>query len=179
MDIKLETERLIVRENRWEDLEDLHRLLSGPEMHFLQDIRSENKADSEENLRVSTTEACKTDREKYFLAIEEKETGAFVGQIGFTVLEKYPGGHISEMGYFILEEFWGKGYVTEAAKAVLKFAFQETNCHKMLIGCNVKNTASENIMKKLGAKKEAHFESHQYLDGKWCDRVVYGAFSNN
>ncbi len=174
MNILIPTDRLIIRENRWEDLEELHRLLSGPEMHFLQDISSKSKADSEENMRVSTTEALKENREKFFLAIEEKKTGAFVGQIGFTVLENSPLGHLSEMGYFMLREFWGKGYATEAARAVLGFAFQMTDCHKMLIGCNAENTESEKVIIKLGARKEAHHVSHQYLDGRWCDRVVYG-----
>ena len=173
MGIHIVTERLIIRENRWENLEELHRLLSGPEMYFVNDIATKTKEESEENLRVSTTEALKEPREKYFLAIEEKESGAFVGQIGFTVIENSSAGHLSELGYFMLKDFWGKGYATEAAAGVIEFAFKETNCHKMLIGCNAENHASEGVMKRLGAKKEAHHVSHQYLDGHWCDRVVY------
>lgn len=172
--IRMETERLIIRDHIYEDLEGLHQLLSSEEnTFFIADLRTYSMDESRENLFEAMKHAKLDHRTKVFLAIEEKGTGNYVGDIGYTISEQANEGAIAEMGYFILKDFWGKGYVTEAGKAVIDFAFTKGGIIKMETGCNKANVASENIMIKLGMVKEAHLVMHSVIDGILYDRVCY------
>lgn len=178
--ISLKTERLIIRDNLESDLEMHHKLMSDREvMRYIQDIMTTTIDESKKNLEFSIEEAGKEDRMCYFFAMEEKATGNFVGAIGFTIVEKAVDYGVAEMGYFALKDYWGKGYVTEAAKAVIEFAFSEVRLHKMLAGCNALNTKSENIMKKLGMNKEAHHKQQMLFEGEWYDRLIYAKLRDN
>lgn len=172
--VRLETERLIIRDHISEDLENHHKLMSDPEiMTYIEDIMTTSLEDSQNNLKFSIVESKKPNRTHYFFAIEEK-TGDYVGSIGFTIIEKNESGGNAELGYFILKSKWGNGYTSEAAKAVIEFAFQNIGLHKISSGCIAENKASENIMIKLGMTKEAHKVQHVLHKGVWKDRVEYG-----
>lgn len=175
--IILETDRLIIRDHKESDLENHHLLISDPEqMTYIEDIKTNSLKESKENLDFSIKESNSNERKCYFFLVEIKETHEFVGSVGFTIMDQNNQGGHAEMGYFILKKHWGKGYTTEASKAVIDFAFQSLGLHKISAGCNAKNTASENIMKKLGMVKEAHFKSHVLHNGLFCDRLVYSLF---
>jgi len=60
---------------------------------------------------VAVGEASSVIREKYFLAIEQKETGFFIGTTGYTVSKVTPLGKMVDLGYFILPEYHNLGYV--------------------------------------------------------------------
>lgn len=177
--VRIVTDRLIIRDNLDEDLSEHHRLMSNPElMTYITDIMTYSIEESKENLRFSIEESKKgNDRKCYFFAIVNKENNGFIGAIGFTVTEKNIDGGNAELGYFILKEYWNKGYTTEAARAVIDFAFKTVGLHKISTGCTLENEKSENIMKKLDMIKEAHFKSHVYHNGSWKDRVEYALFS--
>lgn len=57
---------------------------------------------------------------------------------------------ILEIGFHIRPDHWGKGYATEAARAVIKHAFDECRVKALFAGHNPKNEASRRLMKKLG-----------------------------
>jgi ribosomal-protein-alanine N-acetyltransferase len=172
--IYLETKRLIIRDHISEDLMPLHRLLSNKEvMYFLDDLLTVTLEESKENLSVSICESKLSDRKKYFFAIVLNDTKEYIGEIGFTVLIDCPDGKVVEMGYFILPEFWGKGIVTEAARRVIQFAFEEAGVVKVEVGCNKSNIGSERIMQKLGLIQEAAFKKHSLLHNRLWDRVEY------
>ena len=172
--IRLMTERLIIRDPVLSDIEGWHRLLSDPKtMYYLQDIRTSSIDESRKNLETAVKEAQNPDRLKYLFAIEEKMTGAFVGSVGYTVTRKTPVGKIVTTGYFILPEHHGRGYVTEAFREVLRFAFEDDNVYRICAGCLSENTASERVMQKCGLIKEAEYKSFIWHDGRMKDRVEY------
>jgi ribosomal-protein-alanine N-acetyltransferase len=175
--IRIETERLIIRDNIMDDLEGHHKLMSDPNlMTYIQDIQTHSLEESKKNLAHSVKESKSLNRTCYFFAIEEKEGHNYVGAIGFTVLERTETNGNAELGYFILKDYWSKGYTTEACKAVIDYAFNSVNLHKISTGCNAENVSSEKIMIKLGMTKEAHLKQHVLHNGQWKDRVEYGLF---
>jgi len=172
--IKLATKRLIVRDPQPTDIDAWHSLLSDPlTMYYLQDISTRTIEESKQNLEIAISEAQCQNRTKYFFAIEEKETGAFVGTVGYTVIETTPVGKIVGLGYFILPEYHGKGYMTEALTEVIRFAFEENDVFKINTGCLSENRASERVMQKCNMVKEAEFKSHIWHVGRMKDRVEY------
>jgi [ribosomal protein S5]-alanine N-acetyltransferase len=172
--IHLETPRLIIRDHIDKDLEDLHSLISDEKaMYYLPEVRTRNHEESKENLMVAIYEASLDNREKYFFAIIEKESGKYIGEIGFTVLIDCLYGKVVNLGYFIKPEYWRKGITAEAAREVIDFAFKEGGVIKIETGCVKENTASEKVMLKIGMLKEAELKMHVYLNNKLYDRVEY------
>ena len=72
-------------------------------------------------------------------AIDLGEAG-FIGCVGYQ----------SELGYWIAEPFWGRGIVTEAARAVLDWAFESGAAEPLLCGAHIDNAASMRVQEKLG-----------------------------
>lgn len=172
--IRLETARLMIREPKLTDLQDWHRLISDPKtMYYLQDIMTHSIEESEENLLSAVSASQTPNRTFYFLVIELKETGEFVGNIGYTVISDTPAGKIVHAGYFILPEYHGRGYVTEALREMMRFAFKEDHVHRFETGCLVENTPSERVMKKCGLIREGYSKDCEWHDGRFKDRVTY------
>ena len=172
--IRFETKRLIIRDPVPSDIDGWHRLFSDAKtMYYLQEIMTHSFDESQQNLEAAIDEANSKARTKYFLAIEHKETGAFIGELGYTVTQTTPLGHLVGMGYFILPQYHNQGYVTEAVNEVIRFAFAERDVYRIAIGCLTENRASERVMQKCGFIKEAQYKSYTWHDGRMKDRVEY------
>ena len=177
--IKLFTERLLIRDYVFDDLNNHHRLLSDATvMYYLQDIKTESIKESKENLYKVINDQGSSERELYHFVIEIKNTNEFIGGIGYTVSDNTPFGKLVHMGYFLLKDYWNKGYTTEALKRVMEFAFSENNVYRIHTGCLKENIYSEKIMQKCGFIKEAEFIEYVFHDGKFKDRVEYRMLKN-
>ena len=81
----------------------------------------------------------------------------------------------AELGYCLSNNYKGRGLVTEAACAVLTFAFEDVGLHKICAKHDVENPASGRIMQKLGMRQEGYMKlDAQRLDGTYSDMVLYG-----
>lgn len=177
--LKLETNRLIIRDHVYEDLETMHKLLSNPvTMHYLEDIKTNSIEETLDNLTVAINQINAQRRINYFFRIENKKDNAYIGEIGFTVRLDTPMGKVAELGYFILPEYWRQGITTEAAAEVLRYAFEEVGVVKIEVGCIRDNIGSEKVMKKLGMIKEADYVMRVWHDGALKDRVEYRLTKN-
>lgn len=82
---------------------------------------------------------------------------------------------IAGIGYLVGYEYWGNGYATEAARAVVKFLFENVKYRKIIAGCDSENVGSSKVMEKLGMKREAVLREHiKRKDGTWGDDYQYG-----
>ena len=81
----------------------------------------------------------------------------------------------AELGYCLSNRYKGRGIVTEAACAVLTYAFETVGLHKICAKHDVENPASGRIMQKLGMRQEGYMKlDAQRLDGTYSDMVLYG-----
>ena len=172
--ILLETKRMIIRDHRWEDLESHHAMFSDPEvMYYLPDIMTHSLEESERDLRTAIEAVGKPDRREYFLRMEDKETGELIGEAGYTVMQETPVGRLVHAGYFSRKKFWGQGYMPEAFREVLRFAFDENHVYRLTTGCDPENRGSERVMIKCGLTKEAYLVRKVWMHGQLRDRVEY------
>ena len=177
--IKLETKRLIIRDPIIDDLESHHKLISNDKvMYYLQDIKTQSFEESKENLLSSIRESESEKRVFYFLKIIEKNSLIHIGDIGYTVTNFTPVGKFVHLGYFTYDTFWGNGYVTEAIKELIRFAFEENNVYRITTGCLLENIGSERVMQKCGFIKEAELIDFEWHDGKVKTRVEYRLLKN-
>ncbi len=173
-EIRLETQRLILREYEWEDLERHHKLISDPEiMYYIQDVFSHSMEESEENLRNAISDIENPNRTKVYLVLQTKQ-GDYVGGIGYTVSEKNPAGKRVEVGYFTYPEFWGLGYVTEAFKELMRFAFCQDNVYRIDGTCIKDNIRSRRVMEKCGMEFEGERRSFEWHHEKLKGRCLFG-----
>jgi RimJ/RimL family protein N-acetyltransferase len=78
-------------------------------------------------------------------AVTIAESGAFVGCAGLNGTERG-----LELGYWIGEPYWGLGYATEAAHALVDLAFRATGIEVLHVACRVINGASRRVIHKCG-----------------------------
>ena len=172
--LKLHAPRLILREHRMDDLPTHHALFSDAKvMRYLPELMTHSCLESEKNLRDSIAQLAVVPRKCCFLRIEERDTGAHVGEIGYTIEKTTPLGTFANMGYFIWDTYWGRGYTAEAARALMRHGFEEDGVYRFSAGCLKENVGSERVMIKCGMIKEAEFVEYQWHEGQLKDRVEY------
>jgi len=170
------SDRIYIQSHKEQDLLNYHKLMSDKEsMFFLPDLLCNTIEESKKSLAIAINEASFGEkRMKYFWGIFLKD-GTYLGEIGYTVVSiDHLNNKCVNLGYFIYKDYWNKGYVSEAVKEVLHFAFNIDNVVKIETGCLIDNVYSERIMIKLGFNKESHKKKSRWLNGKWIDRVEYG-----
>ncbi len=84
-------------------------------------------------------------------AVEIPNEQAFIGFVGLhTPTDRLPFSPCVEIGWRLSKEHWGKGYATEAAKEVLKYAFDTLNLQEVVSFTSVVNVRSRAVMQKIG-----------------------------
>lgn len=110
-------------------------------------------------------------------AVTEKNNDKCIGIMGF--YRTQPEHFRTELGYMILPVYNGKGYVTEAVKTLLDFAFNELNFHSIEAVIDARHSASERVLIKNGFIKEAHFKENFFYNNEFTDTVIYSLLKRN
>lgn len=170
--VKLESKRLIMRQYKESDLPDYHKLLSDKKnMYYLSDISTDTLEESRESLKEAI-EVNEQDKARRF-CIELRENGKLAGAVGYDITAETPAGKVGHLGWFIMPEYQNNGYVTEAAKKILEFAFLHDNCVRITTGCYKDNIPTQKVMAKVGFRKEAEKIEAQWHDGQMKDRLEF------
>lgn len=104
-------------------------------------------------------------------AIEVRPEARAVGGINVRIDHAHA---IAEVGYAIARRHWGRGYVTEACRAVFAWTFGTFDVAKIVAAADAENVGSWRVMEKLGMRREAYLRSHRVLRGERRDEVRYG-----
>lgn len=78
-----------------------------------------------------------------------------------------------ELGFIVPPRQQGKGYATEAARALLDWAFEEVGFHRIYARHEPRNAPSGRVLEKLGMRREAHFVENEWVKGEWQSDVLY------
>jgi ribosomal-protein-alanine N-acetyltransferase len=156
MTYSIETERLLLRELRKEDLEGMFALDSNPNVHkYLGNKPIKTKAEAQKNIE-SIINQYKTRGIGRF-AVIEKASNQFIGWSGikFNTGDKETLGEkrdFYDVGYRFIERFWNKGYGYETAIAALDFGFNNLKLETIVGAAETGNIASNKILTKIGLK---------------------------
>lgn len=94
-----------------------------------------------------------------------------IGAIGLDVQPDHDRG---EMGYWIGVPYWGRGYMTEAARGMLGWAFESLSLNRVFAQVFTRNPASGRVLQKIGMKLEGTLRQHDKKWGTYVDVEVYG-----
>jgi RimJ/RimL family protein N-acetyltransferase len=97
-------------------------------------------------------------------AVEERESGAFIGRIGLWEPEGWPG---TEVGWMLGRAWWGRGYATEAGRAAMDWGFEHLPVDELASLILPDNAASIAVAKKLGESFEGMVPFRGGETGKW------------
>lgn len=168
VDLLLETPRLILRAFAPEDWRAVHEYASDPEVTRYMPWGPNDEAASKHF--VATVIVKQQDpRTDYDWAITLREQGTLIGGCGIY----RQGFGVGEMGYCLHRSYWNQGYGTEAAKALLEWAFTAGGFHRIYARCDPRNIGSARIMEKNGMRKEGHLRECSFKDGEWADSLLY------
>lgn len=87
-----------------------------------------------------------------------------------------PRGHAFEAGYVLARPDWGRGYMTEALRAVIREAFRQPGIFRVAAACDVANAASARVMEKAGMAREGRlrrYAVHPNVGVKPRDSLLY------
>lgn len=172
--IQFDSQRLIIRDYLETDIDAFHQLFTNDDvMNLMPEVKTHSLDESKKFLYESIAESKFDNRNKFFFAIVLKETGAYIGEIGFSVKIDCDEGRVVNLGYFIFPQYWGKGYVTEAVNLLMDYAFLYLDVIKVESGCLHANIGSLKVMEKVGMTRESYLVKHMYYNGKLHDRVDY------
>jgi RimJ/RimL family protein N-acetyltransferase len=105
------------------------------------------------------------------LAIRLRSDGRLCGGIGLH--PNAPHRH-AELGYWLGVPFWGSGFATEAAQAVVRYGFDRIGLHRIFASHFEGNTASARVLQKVGMRHEGCMRQHIQKWGKFLDSELYG-----
>jgi len=139
------SKRLLVRPITTNDADAIHEYTGDKSITMMTYIPKETKADTEDFVSYAVAEWNKSfpgDRE-YVIVYE----GIIVGGIN---LERRHSANAYEIGWIVRKDYRCKGIATEAATALIEYAFNTLSASKVMSHCDSANSASERVMQKLG-----------------------------
>jgi RimJ/RimL family protein N-acetyltransferase len=110
-------------------------------------------------------------RRKHQLAITLKPNRQLIGNVG--IRRKNADDWEADIGYELAPEHWGRGYATEAARAILAFGFDDLKLHRVWAWCIAENTASVRVLEKIGMRLEGRLRENEWIKNRWYDSLVY------
>ncbi|WP_336950862.1 GNAT family N-acetyltransferase [Acinetobacter sp. AS167] len=144
----LETERLILRQ--WQESDYLPFIKMGKDPEVMKYFP--NNLTEDESLKIIQTVKEILDSNKWGIwAVELKANHKFIGFIGLHDQPlQFDFSPCVEIAWRLAKEYWGKGYATEGARAVLEYAFNVLHLDKIVSFTANTNKPSESVMKKIG-----------------------------
>jgi RimJ/RimL family protein N-acetyltransferase len=110
-------------------------------------------------------------RRKFQLAIVLQAERRLIGNCGIRITNSKP--WEADIGYELDNRYWGRGYATEAAQAILAFGFEELGLHRIWAHCIAENVASARVMEKIGMRQEGHLRETEWMKDRWWDALLY------
>jgi ribosomal-protein-alanine N-acetyltransferase len=169
--VELRTDRLLLREFREEDWPALHAVESLPEVARYQDFDVRTPEESRHYVLRGIEGSREDPRLTYDLAVERLADARVLGRcgMGITDLEQRE----AVLWYTLHPDSWGQGFTTEAARALVDFAFRELKLHRIWAECDPRNPGSWRVLEKIGMRREGHLIENVWLKGEWCDSLMY------
>jgi RimJ/RimL family protein N-acetyltransferase len=169
----LETERLILRCFVPNDLDDLFELYQDEEIrrYFPEGVLSFDQTKEELEWFLNGHPRFPA---LGLWATLNKKTGEFMGRCGllpWTIEDR----HEVEVAYMLGKKFWGQGFASEAALAIVRHAFEQLNLSRLICLIDPENLASVKVAQRIGMSFEQKVDG---IDGDGIPTLIYSISRN-
>jgi ribosomal-protein-alanine N-acetyltransferase len=169
--VQLATDRLILREFVEDDWRAVHAIESIPDVVRYQTFAARTEDDARVYVQGILVSAREMPRTTIDLAVTVKGDDTLRGRVG--MMRNAAELREAMLWFVIGQPDAGKGYATEAACAMLAYAFEELKLHRVYGDCDDRNVSSARVMEKLGMRREAHFIQNVWIKDEWCDSLNF------
>jgi ribosomal-protein-alanine N-acetyltransferase len=170
------TKRLVLRDLKEADRQAVHDYASDPEVVRYMDWGPNTEEQTEDFIEQAIASQKEQPRRNYTLAIVLKAENKLIGSCGLQASN--PDNQEGWIGYCLNRHFWGKGYATETAEALLAYGFDQLNLHRIFATCDPANVASAHVLEKIGMQREGHLREHKLAKGRWRDSLLYAILAD-
>jgi RimJ/RimL family protein N-acetyltransferase len=109
-------------------------------------------------------------------AIVLRETNEVVGGVG---LIEYKQHRRAALVYWCAIDWWGRGYITEAVRAVIAYGFRSLELNKVHGECHGDNPASQRVLEKAGLLFEGRLRQHSFRVDRFADKLLFGVLRDD
>ena len=166
----LETERLILRKMVLNDAEAVFAYASNSEVSRYTLWETHRSIEDSRAFLEFATQKYENGGEPDW-GIVYRGNGCLVGACGFVNWEAEHAR--AEVGFVLSREYWGRGLMSEAVRAILRFGFKRMNLNRIEARCIAENAASARVMEKAGMFYEGTLRQREYIKGAYRDIKLY------
>ena len=169
--LEIETERLILRQFTYDDADSMRKNWAG--LDEVQSMYGEPSYKTPEAVKGLLDQYIGGYRSGFFYrwAIIEKESGECIGQTAYFLVDS--NNHFGEIEYCIGTAYQGKGYATEATKAIIDYGFDKIGFHKVQICVRPSNIKSKRVIEKCDFEYEGTLRDYFCIDGEYEGRMYF------
>lgn len=167
---EIRTARLTVRPVRVSETKSFYDHARIPEVTKNAGFLPQSLVRTRTYLAKSAAEWKKKNPERMTFSILLKSRKTWIGSIELRRI--YAG--VYEAGIFIHPQFWRNGYATEAAKAVIRWAFRRCGAHRVQASCWVENKPAAWVLSKIGFRKEGRMRGYAKVENELQDDFLFG-----
>ncbi len=165
----IETPRLRLRAFAARDLEAFLAYRADPEVARYQGWSEYTRADAEAFFSNQARAEFGAPGQWYQVGVAERASDALLGDCALHFLDERQ----VELGFTLARAHQGRGYMSEAARALLGLLFGELETHRVSARLDVRNLACAKLLERLGFRREGHLRQNVFFKGAWGDEYLY------
>lgn len=168
--MELQTPRLTLRELHEDDWPDVLAYQSDP--RYLEFYEAEDRTPEDVRSFVKMLADLQHERpRRKFQLVTLSDDACLIGNCG---IRRLNGSDIeADIGYELAPVHWGKGYATDAVRAIVAFGFTELGVHRISARCIADNGRSVRVLEKLGMWQEDRLLENEWFKGRSWDTLVF------
>lgn len=170
MPIELTTERLLLRPLATSDFEAVREFAADPQVWQWIGRGTSTEAETRAFLHECEEKWAAAPQVAWHFAVTLRATGDLAGTCD---IRTYGDRSEALIGYAFQQRYWGQGYATEAARALLDFGFGELGFHRIAANVWAPNLPSCRVLEKVGMTREGCRREAALKDGQWYDLIQY------
>lgn len=157
---EIRTSRLLLRRATWDDLDDIHRVMSSPAaMRYWSRLPHENLEVTRAWFARALLDFGNPDMDEWVVELDSQV-------VGYMGIWRMP-----EFGFILHPAVWGKGIASEAARALIPHFFATHSIHELTADVDPRNAASLKLLRKLGFVQTGSAQRTFLLGDQWCDSI--------
>ena len=167
--MRIVTERLVLREITRSDLDAVYEYTKNPELFKYMPFGPSTYENAKKRIERLIEKQSQNPRTDFDVAITLKTSKKLIGGCRLNKVSDIEG----HVGYILSRDHWGKGYATEAARALTDYGFNELHLHRVYATVHPENAASIRVLEKVGMTLEGRLREDELYDGEYQDSLVY------
>lgn len=172
--IRIVGDQVVLREFTRDDVDDVLAIIGDDAVTTWLSFDSRDRAQAVSMIEGTIERAQQEPRTEFYLGVTKRDDDRVIGfaRIGLS------GVQAGKLGYAIAAKEWGRGYATDAARALVTYAFKELGLHRITAAIGPDNAASIAVVQQLGFTREGVLRDHVFTNGAWRDSVLFSVLAH-